>query len=239
MSATKLVDWLKKEKIFLESDALGIKKMATIGYLTKLHPHLTSQTHLKPLLIKELSNITIDPTLACKLDLTQKQKQTEAMSNSDMFIPELPDFELYKAHISYGRDNDCFSTDVIGIKCATEIARLLKEFFSQLCNPMELDTHLGVFIPTGAVHQLGAPTYANLICKNNEFIHSVMMIPVGNFQHATLDIPFSTDNTTDINMTMLEEQILKQSWCLRVERSSTENKVPILTTKGQLTVAHK
>ncbi len=102
---------------------------------------------------------------------------------------------------------------------------------------MELDTRIGVFIPTGAVHQLGASTYTNLIREHNKFIHNIMMIPAGDFQHATLDIPFSIDKNTDINMTNLEEQILKQLWCLRVECSSTKKKVLILTTKGQLTAA--
>jgi len=39
---SKLIDWLAKKKIFLELDSLGVKKTATIGYLTKLHLHLTS-----------------------------------------------------------------------------------------------------------------------------------------------------------------------------------------------------
>jgi len=101
---TKLIDWLAKEKIFLKSDSLGIKKMATIGYLTKLHPHLTSCTHLKPLLSAELSDITIDPELACKLDSSLKSLQIDVMANGDIFIPEVPAFELYKTHLSYGHD---------------------------------------------------------------------------------------------------------------------------------------
>jgi len=39
---TKFIDWLKKEKIFVESDSLGVQKTVTAGYLFKLHPRLTN-----------------------------------------------------------------------------------------------------------------------------------------------------------------------------------------------------
>jgi len=45
-------------------------KTATVGYLFKLHLHLTSHTFLKLLLIKVLSNIILSPKLACKLNPT-------------------------------------------------------------------------------------------------------------------------------------------------------------------------
>jgi len=234
---TKLVDWLVTQKIFLESDSLGVKKTATIGYLAKLHPHLTSRMHLKPLLVEELSSIALDPELACELDPLQKPAQLEAMANGDMFIPQVPPFEIYKTHISYGRDKMRVKTDIIGIKCSIDKARLLKEFFAQLGNPMELDTRIGTFVPTGAVHLLGLDTYTNLICDHNSFIHSVATVPVGDFQHATLDIPFSCDANNDIDQTTLNDVILDQPWCLNVERTTTNNKVLIVTTKGQLVAA--
>jgi len=236
---TKFIDWLAKEQIFIESNSLGIKKTATVGYLTKLHPRLTSCTNLKPIMIEELSDIIIDPTLACELDPSQKKLHTEAMSNGDLFIPAPPEFELYKTHISHSRDNAKVKTDVIGIKCAVEKARLLKEFFSQLCNPMELDTRIGVFIPTGAIHMIGLEAYANLLCKNNSYINNVATVPIGDFQHATLDILYSTAADTDINTTTLYDEILQQPWCISIKHSTVENKVLILTTKGQLTQAQE
>jgi len=236
---TKLIDWLAKEQIFIESDSLGIKKTATVGYLTKLHPRLTSRTNLKPIMIEELSEIIIDPTLACELDPSQKQLNTDAMSNGDLFIPVLPEFELFKTTISHGRDTARVKTDVIGIKCAVDKARLLKEFFAQLCNPMEMDTRIGVFIPTGAIHMIGPEAYANLLRENNSYIDNVATVPIGDFQHATLDIPYSTEADTDIDTTTLYDDILQQPWCLSVERSTVENKVLVLTTKGQLNQARE
>jgi len=48
---TKFLDWLQKEKIFIEFDSLGIKKTTTVSYLTKIHPRLTNHTSLKLLLL--------------------------------------------------------------------------------------------------------------------------------------------------------------------------------------------
>jgi len=238
-SSTKFLDWLSKEKIFVESDSLGIAKTATVGYLFKLHPHLTNRTFLKPLLLEVLSDIVISPELACELDPTLKTQQTEAMSNGNLFIPEIPSFEIYKTHVSHGRDDKKIETDVIGIKCAIDKSRLLKEFFTQLGNPMELDTRIGTFVPTGAVHLIGQDAYVRLLHDNNSFLQTIATVPIGDFQHATLEIPFSTDTSTDIDATTLYDTILDQPWCLSLERTTTANKVLLITTKGQLANARE
>jgi len=120
----KFMDWLVKEQIFIESYSLGIVKMATIGYLMKLHPLLTNRTALKPLLLDLLSDIVMDPTLACELDPSLMMQQTDAMSNGDMFVPEPPPFEIYKTKICHGCNNDRIETDILRIKCTVEKGRL-------------------------------------------------------------------------------------------------------------------
>jgi len=101
---------------------------------------------------------------------------------------------------------------------------------------MEL-TRLGMFIPTGAVHMIGTDAYAKLLWDHNQFLHTVTTVPIGDFQHETLDIPFSTNTTTNIEMTSLMDIFLEQPWCLSLERTTTPNKVLVVTTKGQLTAA--
>jgi len=103
---TKLIEWLKKENIFLESDSLGITKTATVGYLLKLHTRITNQTFLKELLIDELNDVEIDPELAVELDPSLKNHQVEAMLNGDTFIPAPPPFEIYPTQITHGRDKE-------------------------------------------------------------------------------------------------------------------------------------
>jgi len=236
-SSTKFLDWLSKEKIFIESDSLSISKTATIGYLFKLHLHLTSRMFLKPLLREVLSNIVISPELACELDPSLKTQQTEAMSNGNIFIPEIPLFEIYKTHVSHSHDDKKVKTDVIGIKCAIDKSRLLKEFLTQYGNPMELDPCIGTFFPTGVVHLIGPEAYVKLLQDNNSFLQSIATVLIGDFQHATLDIPFSTDTSTDIDATTLYDTILDQPWCLSLERTMAANKIILITTKGQLAAA--
>ncbi len=103
-------------------------------------------------------------------------------------------------------------------------------------NPMEL-TRLGTFLPAGAVHLIGTEAYAKILRDHNQFLHTVTTVPIGDFQHETLEIPFLTDTTTDIETTNLMDTFLDQPWCLSLERTTTPNKVLAVTTKGQLTAA--
>jgi len=235
----KFVDWLAKEKIFLESDLLGITKTATIGYLLKLHTQITNCTTLKELLANELQNLNLNPDLVVKLDPTLKPKQVEAMSNGDIFIPEPPPFEVFSTCIHYGRDKDKVETFMFGIKCAVEHARLLKEYCTQFSNPMELDTRFSIFLPTGAVHMIGAEAYRKLLCDNNEFLQTITTVPIGDFQHEMLEIPFSCDTNTDIDAKTLYDTMLDQPWCLSVKKTTTQHKVLLVMTKSQVLLARQ
>jgi len=104
---------------------------------------------------------------------------------------------------------------------------------------MELDTHMGVFVPTGAIHMIGPEAYTKLLCEHNAFLQSVVTVPIGDFQHETLEIPFSCDTTTDIDATDLYETIVSQPWCLSLERTTTPNKVLLVTTKSQVNAARE
>jgi len=192
----QFLEWMKKNKIFFESDSLSIHKTTTIGYLTRLHLQLMNRNNLKKLLNAALEDIAIDPTLAVELDPALKEQHTEAMSNGNLFTPAVPPFEVYKACLTHGSDKTIY-THVIGIKCATSQAKLLKEFYSQLASPEIYEKQIRVFIPTGAVHLLETEKYVNIICENNAFLDDVTTIPVGDFQHPTLDIPFLMDSSTE------------------------------------------
>jgi len=45
-----------------------------------------------------------------------------------------------------------------------------------------------MFVPTGAANLLGAATYKKIIRENNSFLDNITTIPMGDFQHETLDI---------------------------------------------------
>jgi len=235
----QLLEWMKKEKIFVESDNLGVHKTTTIGYLTQLHPDLTNRTILKELLRSALDDVIIDANLAVELDPSLKTLHQQAKANGDSFNPELPIFEVYKTRISYSHEKQKVSTDIIAIKCAHDKARLLKEFYSQLASPENYEKQIGVFVPTGTAHTIGSEKYAKLLSDNNAFLQSVVTILVGDFSHETLDIPFSTDTMMDINQTTLMDIIMEQTWCLNIEKTSIHNKVLLTMTKAHLETARK
>ncbi len=231
------LNWLAKEKVFVESDSLGITKMVAIGYLTKLHLELTNQVALKELLLTTLKDAHMDANLAIELDPSLKSTQTEAMSNRDLYILVPLAFEVYKMHISHSYDNNKVKMDIIGIKCAMDKSHILKEFFSQLESPVSYEKLIGVFVPMGAAQVLGTQNYSKIICNNNAFIQSITTIPISDMLHAILDIPFSMDSTTDINTTNLYDMISDQPWCLNIKQTKVATKVDITTTKDQLATA--
>jgi len=99
---------------------------------------------------------------------------------------------------------------------------------------MEMEMHTGVFVPTGTANLISAKPYKKLLGDHNIYLQSITTIPLGDFQHETLDIPFSGDPNTDIDKTTLHETILSQPWCISVEITTTPNKILLVTTKGQI-----
>jgi len=86
----------------------------------------------------------------------------EAMMNGDLSNPDVP-LLSYQMCLSHGQDKEKVKTEVIGIMCPITKARLLKDFYSQLASLASYEKQVGIFIPTGAVHLLGATNFANLI----------------------------------------------------------------------------
>jgi len=128
---------------------------------------------------------------------------------------------------------------VFGIKCAINHACLLKEYFTQLGHPLELDTRFGVFLPTGTVHMIGVDAYRKLLCDNNKFLQTITTVLHGDFQHKMLDIPFSCNTTTDIDTKTLYKTMVDQLWCLSMEKTTTPNKFLLVTMKCQVLTARQ
>jgi len=80
---SSLFQWLYKEKIYLESDHLGIGKTKTIGYLTNIHPRIINRTHTKENIKDTLDDIYISHEEAAKFDHTLQQEGTDSMKETD------------------------------------------------------------------------------------------------------------------------------------------------------------
>jgi len=97
-----LLSWLKKAKVFIESDSLGTKCLVTVSYFTKLDPQLTHLANFQEHLAIQLLLININVDTVIELALHLKTVQLEAMSNGDDYVPILPPFKLYKMQLSHG-----------------------------------------------------------------------------------------------------------------------------------------
>jgi len=127
-----LLAWLKQERVFIESDGLGTERPVTIGYFTKIAVDLTHLANFRDHLVNQLMLIDIEASTALELAPHLKNAQIDAMSNGDDFVPILPEFEIYRTHLSHGREPTQVKTDVLGVKCAPRDAKLLNEFFTQM-----------------------------------------------------------------------------------------------------------
>ncbi len=227
-----LLAWLKKERIFLESDSLGIDRPVTTGYFTKIVPSLTHLSNFRTHLENQLMLVEIDADTAIELAPHLKQERLDAMSNGDDFIPVLPEFEVYRTRLSHGREPSQVATDVLGVKCAPKDAKLLGEFLTRLAAANSNEQRDGAYLPKGAAYLLGTQTYAQVLQDNNVFLTTVATIPV----NLTYDAWFAVINQTPTSETKpisLYDYLLRQSWFLRIE-SVGPNKCLLVTKQTNL-----
>jgi len=164
--AKHLLTWLKKDRVFLEADRLGIDRPVTIGHFTKISPEFTHLTNFRDHLVNQLMLIEIDADTAVDLALHLKQDQLEAMTNGDKFVPILLNFEIYRTRISHGREPAQVATEVLGVKTAPKDAKLLGEFFTRLATENSTNHRDGTFLPKGAAYLLGPQTYEQVLKEN-------------------------------------------------------------------------
>jgi len=233
---TNLLDWLKKNKVFLESDHLGIERPITIGYFSKIAPEHTHLANFREHLANQLMMIEIDAETAIELAPHLKHAQLDAMSNGDDYVPILPHFEIYKTRLSHGRAPTQITMEVLGVKSAPKDAKLLGEFFTRLAAEGN-NYHDGVFLPKGAAYLLGPETYGQVLKDNNFFLNNVASIPV-NLEYSAWFAVIDPENHSDDAPVSLHDHLLRQSWFLRVE-SVTRHKCIIVTTRANLPDARK
>jgi len=226
-----LLTWLKKERIFLESDHLGIDCPVTTGYFTKIAPSLTHLANFREHIVNQLMLVDIEADTAVELAPHLKQARLDAMTSGDDFIPILPEFEIYRTRLSHGREPSQVSTDVLGVKCAPKDAKLLGEFLTRMA-ATTTDQRDGVYIPKGAAYLLGLTTYAQILQDNNVFINSVASIPV-NLAYEAWFAVIDPNQTSDNEPISLHDHLVKKSWFLRIE-SVAPNKCLLVTTQNNL-----
>jgi len=227
-----LLAWLKKERVFLESDNLGIDRPVTIGHFTNIDSTITHLANFRDYIANQLMLVEIDADEAVELAPHLKKEQLEAMTNGDAFIPILPDFEIYRTHLSHGRAPSQVKTDVLGVKCAARDAKLLGEFFTRMASTTNNDQRDGVFLPKGAVHLIGPSAYEQVLKNNNFFLTTTATIPI-NLEYRAWFAVIDATSTSETDPVSLHDHLLRKSWFLRVE-SVDRHKCLVVTTKPNL-----
>jgi len=227
-----LLAWLKKERVFVESDGLGIDRPITIGHFIKIAPDLTNLANFRDSLANQLMLIDIDADTAVTLAPHLKAAQLDAMTNGDEYVTILPPFEIYRTRITHGRKPTQVSTDVLGVKSAPQDAKLLGEFFTRLASDTSNDHRDGIFLPKGAVHQLGLTTYEQMLKENNFFLTQVATVPV-NLEYDAWFAVIDEHAANDDEPISLYEHLIQQPWFQRIE-SVGRNKCLIVTTRHNL-----
>jgi len=221
-SDNHLLTWLKKERIFVDSDSLGIARPTTIGYFTQIAPDLTHLANFRDHLVNQMMLIEIAADDAIALAPHLKAAQLEAMSSGDEFTTILPNFEVYRTRLSHGRTPSQVTTDVIGIKCEPRDAKLLTEFFACLATETNNSHQDGTFVPKGASSLLGPQTYKQIIKDNNRFLTNVATIPINLEYDAWFVVinPHASNKTTTLS---LYDHLTCKPWFLRIESVGQKN----------------
>jgi len=232
-----LLAWLKKEKIFIESDSLGINRLVTIGYFTKIASSFTHLANFRNHLVNQLMLVEIDTTTAIKLAPHLKQMQLDTMMNGNNFVTILPEFEIYHTHLSHGCNKSQVSTDVLGAKSAPKDAKLLGKFFTHMASVTNNDQRDGVFLPKEAAYLLGPQTYTQVLQENKFFLTTVATIPV-NLEYQAWFAIIDPNQTSDNEPISLHDHLLCKPWFLCIELVM-KNKCLLITTQNNLPEAHE
>jgi len=227
-----LLAWLKKEKIFIESDSLGINRLVTIGYFTKIASSFTHLANFRNHLVNQLMLVEINATTTIKLMPHLKQMQLDAMMNGDNFVPILPGFEIYHKRLSHSHDKSKVSTDVLGVKSAPKDAKILGKFFTCMASATNNDQCDGVFLPKGAAYLLGPQTYTQVLQENKFFLTTVATIPV-NLEYNAWFANINPNQTSDTDPISLHDHLLCKPWFLCIELVA-KNKCHLITTQNNL-----
>jgi len=204
-----LFAWLKKERVFIESDNLGTDRLVTTSHFTKIASTLTHLANFCKHHANKLMLINIDMDMAIKLAPHLKKAQLKAMTNGNNFVPILLDFEVYQMHLSHGHKPTQVMTDVLGVKCVPRDAKLLGKFFTCMASESSTNHKDGVFLPKGAVHLLSPQTYEQMLKANNFFLTTVATVPI-NLEYDAWFALIDPHSTSDTDPLSLHEHLLQK-----------------------------
>ncbi len=248
-----MMEWLKKQNVYIEVDSLGRKTIRTIGYLFFLHPHMTHHVSLKGILREALTDISIsqeeveeiDPNATtffkfkpnttdadADIDTIDEDADDEEAGNSDDKLLNIP-FELFHTNVGYGITTKRVTTKALAIKCNVDNGKILHELF--LCIKIDKNIFPSVkYVSVGMANLLGPEPYMHLIRQNNAYLQTLATIPVLGFTDSTLNYTIPVNRGTPGATQSIRDILMTTDWCTQIEPTQTPGRMLLITTKSNL-----
>jgi len=245
---TTMMDWLKKNNVFIEIDSLGRKTIRTIGYLFFLHPNMTHHVSLKGNLREALTEIRISKDKIEDIhpnaiqyfhfnETTIEEEEGDATitdatdADDDKLLP-IP-FELFPTSVGYGIGTTRVSTKALAIKCNVDTGAILHELFLRMQTDKNIYPRMQ-YVPVGTAQLLGPEPYKHLIMQNNAYLQSLATIPVLGITDTTLNNLIPVNNGTPGAKQAIRDVLMTTDWCLQIEPTQTTGRMLLITTKSNL-----
>jgi len=96
------------------------------------------------------------------------------------------------------------------------------------------------YVPVGLATNIGATSYMQLICDNNEYLTSLTAIPLQGFNDRILNytIPVKMADNNDEHRS-IREILMATEWCVQIEPTQNPGRILLLTTQSQLDTGHE
>jgi len=157
--------------------------------------------------------------------------------NSDTYVPP---FEMYPMSISSGVNKDHIYTCTIRIKMNVKHHGLLHELFTHLFHNLPIDVAQIQFSLSGISMPIGLDNYQKLILYNNKYFSSVATIPISGITLHVLELEIHvTDESNPDKHQPLWHILQSLPWHNHIEHKQMDNKILVVTTKGQLSSAQQ
>ena len=228
---TMMMDWLKKNNVYIKIDSLGRKTIRTIGYIFFLHPNMTHHVSLKGNLCEALMEARIsqdkiediDPNAVqyFNFDTTIEEEEGDTTitdttaADNDKLLP-IP-FELFPTWVGNGIGTTRISTKALLIKCNVDTGAILHELFLRMQTNKNIYPRMQ-YVPIGTAQLLGPEPYKHLIHANNAYLSSLMTIPVVGILDDMLNTCISVQHPNQPETQILIKNILlSNDWCMNLD----------------------
>eukprot|EP00978_Attheya_sp_CCMP212_P027660 scaffold93194_cov53-Attheya_sp.AAC.2 len=169
--SSEVYNFLKANSIYLVIDHYEMQKVASIGYLTQIHPTLT----WLPTLEAELTT-AMQQTQLPKSDIDEWKSRTLSSFDEETDDIQVPPFHLLKKMFAFGNGKMRIETQLLQVNCTVADANFLKTLMA--------DTFLNDFMPKGKFLPAGlhliadTATLKQKLSDHNQYLNSVENIAV-------------------------------------------------------------